>query len=584
MPGFFSIIDYDLSNRTLNKRIFKDSLTFQSEEFKTTIFSDSLKKFESDKLFFHDDDFIIVLEGVIFNQKKLILNYKRGNWVETVKYLYQNRGKDFHLSFRGSYSGCIYDKVKNEWIVFTDPIGDKQVFIYKDSNTILLGSEIKHFLSFFKQHRLSVSLDETAAYMLLSYGFFLEEYTLFKEIRKLKAGHYYLIKDKEVKTTSYHKLSNKVDSSLKDKRDIVEQIDVKFRVAVQRQFDKDKEYGYKHIVGLSGGLDSRMTTWVAHEMGYTEILNLTFSQSDYLDETVAKKIASDLKHEWIFKALDNGSFLEKQLEPILDINYGGALYYGAAQGKSLYDLLDFSQRGILHSGQLGDVVVGSFYKNIKQIDKPATYLAGAHSKTLINKINEPMSRILNKYENTELFEFYSRGFTGANQGLLAIQQKTETFSPFYDLDFLEFCLSIPLEYRIGHSIYKSWLKEKYPKAAEYVWENIGTSILSPSIKFNGKRFYLPQIKEAIKYKLKPVLGDRVLAIHSKHHMNPLDYWYRTNRNLQDFMDNYYKEHLSLLNDFPELKNDLAVLYTKGNTIEKCQALTLVGSFKKFLSE
>ena len=69
------------------------------------------------------------------------------------------------------------------------------------------------------------------------------------------------------------------------------------------------EYGYNHICSLSGGLDSRMTAIVAHEMGYDQQLNITFSQSDYLDETIAKQIASDYGHNWMFKSLDNGIFL-----------------------------------------------------------------------------------------------------------------------------------------------------------------------------------------------------------------------------------------------------------------------------------
>ena len=64
---------------------------------------------------------------------------------------------------------------------------------------------------------------------------------------------------------------------------------------MKRVFEKDLEYGYKHLVALSGGLDSRMTAWVGHNMGYTNMLNYTFSQTDYLDETVPKEITDTLK-------------------------------------------------------------------------------------------------------------------------------------------------------------------------------------------------------------------------------------------------------------------------------------------------
>lgn len=108
-----------------------------------------------------------------------------------------------------------------------------------------------------------------------------------------------------------------------------------FRRTIELEFEKDKEYGYKHIATVSGGLDSRMTTWVVHDMGYTDQVNYTFSQSGYLDETIAKEIARDLKHEWIFKFLDNGNFLTN-IEDMIKVNFGNFLYTGSAHEKK-YD-------------------------------------------------------------------------------------------------------------------------------------------------------------------------------------------------------------------------------------------------------
>ena len=117
----------------------------------------------------------------------------------------------------------------------------------------------------------------------------LEDNTLFNEIKKLIAGHYILIKSGKLHIVQYYKLSN-IPNYDQSQQKIIENIDILFRQAIKRAFDKDKEYGYKHLVALSGGLDSRMTTWVAHDMGYGEnIVNFTFSQSDYLDETIPKK-------------------------------------------------------------------------------------------------------------------------------------------------------------------------------------------------------------------------------------------------------------------------------------------------------
>src|SRR5690606_29863601 len=125
------------------------------------------------------------------------------------------------------------------------------------------------------------------------------------EIKRLMVGYYIKIKNNTLIHEKYYTLRNEpIEISEKE---AIDEIDKRFRDAVELAFEKDKEYGYKHIATLSGGLDSRMTVWVAHELGYSNQLNLTFSQSNYLDETIAKEIAIELKHEWLFKALDNGN-------------------------------------------------------------------------------------------------------------------------------------------------------------------------------------------------------------------------------------------------------------------------------------
>lgn len=123
----------------------------------------------------------------------------------------------------------------------------------------------------------------------------------------MNAGKYIKIENNKFEIKTYYELDNTPNYN-QTEDEIIDNINELFRNAVKLEFEKDKEYRYKHIVALSGGLDSRMTTWVAHDMGYTDQLNYTFSQSDYLDETIAKEIARDLEHEWIFKFLDNGVF------------------------------------------------------------------------------------------------------------------------------------------------------------------------------------------------------------------------------------------------------------------------------------
>ena len=60
------------------------------------------------------------------------------------------------------------------------------------------------------------------------------------------------------------------------------------------KFEFDKKYGYKHLVTLSGGLDSRTLLFYAYKLGYKNITIFTFSQKGYIDHKVSSKISKEL--------------------------------------------------------------------------------------------------------------------------------------------------------------------------------------------------------------------------------------------------------------------------------------------------
>ena len=245
------------------------------------------------------------------------------------------------------------------------------------------------------------------------------------------------------------------------------------------------------------------------------------------------------------------------------------LYYGLAHGLSFYNYLDFENLGIVHSGQLGDVVISTFYSTLNK-DKQFEFGDGAYCKQLLSRIKDFSFK--ENYANEEIFKMYIRGFYGANQGLLGIMKHTETYSPFYDIDFMEFCLSIPVELRYRHRLYKKWIQTKYPEAAKYIWEKEKVRVdYKYWLKIKGKQIPLSQLC----IKLLAKIGFEKHSINTKYNMNPLEFWYRTNPQLKNFMDNYFKEHIVLLNSFYPMKSDCENLYSEGNGSEKVQALSLL---------
>lgn len=536
----------------------------------------TLRKFLGDKLFYEDDEHIIVLDGVILN--KNLLKKENEAWHEAALRLYRSEGIYFFKRFRGSFIGLFYSKREEKWIIFNDQLGTKALYYHQVNNELFVSSELKNLHALFKKWKVQTYLNHQSVYSLLTYGYMLDDNTLWNEIKKLPPGSCIIFEGKRAQITQYYRLPKAPVNDARSRQELIDDIDEKFRAAIRLQFEKDREYGYRHLVGLSGGLDSRMTSYVAHDLGYRSQINFTFSQTNYLDETIPKKIAEDLKHEWIFKALDNGLFL-KEIDEAVEMTGGTTLHYAVAHANSIYKFLNFDRFGILHSGQLGDVIISSFIKDFedKEIGRKS------FSKKLQNKISE--KRVMPSIEEKEHVLLYRRGINGANSGLVTAQQYTETVSPFYDIEFLEFCLTIPIKIRSGHSLYRDWVIQKYPRAAEYIWETtkkpLNTKIKKPMVLTIGhKKIPLKSIWPIILHKAGLRERFSKKKITSKKTMHPFNYWYENDPELREFFDSYYRENFNHLNNGEEgLKNEVSDFYTNGTPLQKTMVLTLLSALK-----
>lgn len=585
MPGFIA-------------HIGKDKLSFAAETRKKLVVNHIdgngyqlerrvVDKFMNDRLFVETDKYLVVVEGVVLNNHDLMAQYHASSWFDCVITMYEQEGNAFFNAFRGSFSGLFYDKHQNKWLIYTNHIGDKQVFVYKTADGYIFASEIGFIVDTAKLNKLPLTINETGAYMSLTFGFCIEDATLVQEITKLCAGHYFKLENGKLEDIQYHRFTNKPRQMTQ--QEAVEGIDKYFRQAIRRAFEKDKEYGYRHIACLSGGLDSRMTVWVAHEMGYTDQLNITYSESGYLDFSIAQEIATDLHHDWLFKPLDGGNAIIKH-RFLSWMTYGSACSLG--HGYDMERLINYDNLGIIHTGQLGDVVLGSYLKKMEYGQTPKI-TDGAYSEEFRERLND--YNLKSDYEDAELFMMYNRGFCGIAQGLLTFQENSESYSPFTDVDFFEFCYSIPLELRFNHKIYFDWILDKYPQAAEYIWENTRAKIT----RFENHKqrtmqvfgYEVPHFTERVAFKryLKGFILRRIGIIrkgekrktivqNTKDNMNPVDYWYNTNRSLKKFMDNFWMDNSAIIPN-EQLKNDMTHLFRDCVVYDKLQCLSVLSAMK-----
>ena len=292
-----------------------------------------LNKFPDDQVFLEQDGRICFLNGYIYN--------KTANWPEAFARAIRENAEETLRGLRGGFGGYLYDQKTKELLVYTDQIAVKPVYYYVDGDKWMVSDRVDDMVAVLKYNGLACDFQPLAAQYMLTYGYMIDDTTFVRQIRRLLPGKLLRARAGQMSVTRYHLIQD-VPCTMSEE-EAVEKIDAAFREAVRREFEKDREYGYRHLVDLSGGLDSRMVSWVAHDLGYTDQVNVTYCRDGYRDEKIARQIALHLGHEYLFKPLDDGKWMY-DIDEMTSQNNGAALYMGMTGGRRLLEMINTSRR------------------------------------------------------------------------------------------------------------------------------------------------------------------------------------------------------------------------------------------------
>lgn len=525
-----------------------------------------LNKFPDDQIFRTEEGTVSFLNGYVYNKADYERTYGC-NWAEAFTRALMEDADGALKKLRGGFCGYLYDQKTKELLVYTDQIAVKPVYYYINGEKWMVSDCVEDMAEVLKQNGLACEFQPLAAQYMLTYGYMIDDTTFVRQIHRLLPGNYLRVKDGRAAVARYHFLQNTPQTISEE--EAVERIDAAFREAVRREFEKDREYGYRHLVDLSGGLDSRMVTWVAHDLGYTDQLNVTYCRDGYRDEKIARQVALFLGHEYLFKPLDDGKWMY-DIDEMTSQNNGAALYMGMTGGRRLLEVINTEAFGIEHTGMIGDAILGTLYRDKALSCGKPVFGQSAHSERLHYAFDE---KILDEYPNQELFGIYTRGMLGASSSYLIRQQYIETASPFMDVDLLDVAFSLPFDYRNHHHIYLRWLNEKYPQAAEFGWEKWG------GVKPKESHIPLRKVKTTQR-----LLWERLCAvfpINNQDSMNPVEYWYAKDQGIQECFARYAEETIGNPALGEELRKDIRLLLAEGGVEEKSLAITVLAMVKKY---
>ena len=526
-------------------------------------YNNLLHKFPGDEVYFHDEKQVFFLTGYVYNKKEFLKPESANDWSASFAASLVQDAEEHFQKMRGAFCGYTYDKEKEEALIYTDHTSNKAVYYYVDGDKWIVSNYMDFIVRVLRANGIAYHFNPTAAKYMLTYGYMLDDSTYVKEIHRLMPGCYGLIRDGEIAVTQYYKLECHEQEMTEE--EALEKLDQAFRQAVAREFDKDKEYGYRHLVDLSAGLDSRMVCFVAHDMGYTEQTNLSYSKLGYRDDLISGKIAKYLGHEYLFKSLDDIRWMYDVDEMTLK-NNGAAICLGMTGGNRMLQSINMEHYGIEHTGIIGGPTMASYYKDKKLAYGKPRYGLNGYSGKLHYTFDE---KVLERHETQEAFAMNTRGLLGMQVSYMIRQNYIETSSPFADVDMLETAFSIPFEYRKEDRLYLKWIETKYPDAARFGWEKWG------GVKPKKSHIFIRKVKTTQRLLYGYLCG--LFHVANPQSMNPMDYWYNNDKQIRIYLNEMYEARIG--NDVlpGELADDMKSLYETGNFIDKSLVLTVLSA-------
>lgn len=526
--------------------------------------------FADDQVFWSTETQLCILDGVLLNLSELKTKYQLSNSLDVLLHM-KKENPLFFAEFRGPFSGVSFDIGRDELIAYGNQTGDAPVFYYSDDDIFIVSNDMNLIVDFLYENAMAYTFDEQAALYALTYGFMLDERTMITEISRLTAGNYLRVSKSEFQNCSYHRFSfEEKDISFED---AIEAVDAGFRMAVKRCFDKDREYGIEnHLADMSGGLDSRMTNWVARDMGYENIVNISYGQSASDELKIASAVSRKLGNQFVFQQLDEVSFVY-DIDQIVNYNYGLTYYCGLTGAKNLLSSLNREKFGLEHTGQLGDIIVGS-YGNTSEHVLPSAQID--RNSRLIEY--SPDVELLNSYRCREEFSLSNRGFRSVISTHLTRRHYFYTTSPFIDPDFIQICCNIPMRYRANHKLYWAWVDKKYPAAGQMA-STRSRSTKKIKLYFEGGCRRIRRLGRKVLHTVGIVKN-----CNSANNMNPFDYWYESDKRLRDFIESYYRETSKLMEPYKQTTEYIKKMMASSRTMDKLLALTVLGALKRYFSK
>lgn len=267
----------------------------------------------SQPIYNEDNTKVIVFNGEIYNYEELKTEllkcghiFKTETDTEVLLHGYEEYREELLPKLRGMFAFVIYDTNSKELFAARDFYGIKPFYYYKNDDELLFSSEIKSFLAH-PNFKKELNLEMLESYLTFQYS--VGEDTFFKNVYKLRPGHYLKYKDGSLEIKKYYELKFDEDNTktLEEwEKGIREHLDD----SIKAHKISDVEVGSF----LSSGVDSSL---IATLSDVDKTFTVGFENKQYSEIDYAKDLSKKINTKNINKIITKKEYFDK----ISDIMY-----------------------------------------------------------------------------------------------------------------------------------------------------------------------------------------------------------------------------------------------------------------------
>jgi asparagine synthase (glutamine-hydrolysing) len=237
----------------------------------------------------------VVFNGEIYNYRALRSGLReRGHHLRTesdtevLVHLYEDMGERLVERLRGMFAFALWDRPRGQLLLARDRLGIKPLYVYRDGEKLLFGSELKAILA---HPDVARSLDVTALEDYLTFGVVPGAKSIFSRVEKLPPAHVLLARPGSLggAPCRYWRLRFEPDHRLTE-GDWVESIRAKVDETVKLHLIADVPVG----AFLSGGLDSSAVVATAAGLvdGPLRTFSVGFHEESFNELPYARGVAA----------------------------------------------------------------------------------------------------------------------------------------------------------------------------------------------------------------------------------------------------------------------------------------------------